>query len=78
MPRENAFVKARRLLGEGRLVVHHVVHDDSVIQATCRGDSGEIYSVGHEPGRWYCDCPSLGRCSHVQALMLVTVRRSER
>ena len=73
--RENYLVKARRLLGEGRLVLQRV--SGSAIQATCRGDSGEVYDVGHEPGQWFCSCPALGRCSHLQALMLVTVRPRE-
>ena len=72
MPRENAALKARRLLTEGRLVVK--IANERVIAATVRGDSGEVYRVGADPGDWYCSCPALSRCSHIQALMLVTLR----
>lgn len=67
--RENAAVKARRLLGEGRLLITRV--DGREVDAICRGDSGEFYSVSHRPGHWACTCPALTRCSHMQALMLV-------
>ena len=43
--REDYAAKARRLLGEARLMVRRV--DGGVIVAECRGDSGEVYSVGH-------------------------------
>jgi uncharacterized Zn finger protein len=69
--RENAMAKARRLLGEGRVIVTAV--DGRNIDAVIRGDSAELYRVSHRSGSWACDCPALGRCSHVQALMLVTV-----
>jgi len=71
MPRENFTAKARRLLAEGRVIVTHV--DGRDVRAVVRGDSAEIYSVTHHAGTWACDCAALGRCSHVQALMLVTV-----
>ena len=68
--RENYYVKAQRLLGEGRLTVRRV--DGQTISASCRGDSGELYNVGHD-GSWYCTCEAKGRCSHMQAAMLVTI-----
>jgi uncharacterized Zn finger protein len=71
MPRENAATKARRLLAEGRLDVRYRQGRD--VRATVRGDSAEVYSVGHEPGRWWCTCPALGACSHLKALQLVVV-----
>ena len=71
MPREDAMTKARRLLGEGRVVITRV--DGRDVAALVRGDSAEIYSVTHHAGIWACDCAALGRCSHVQALMLVTL-----
>jgi uncharacterized Zn finger protein len=71
VPRENAMAKARRLLAEGRLIVTAV--DGRNIDAVVRGDSAELYSVTHRSGSWACDCAALGRCSHVQALMLVTL-----
>lgn len=71
MPREPAAAKARRLLAEGRVIVTHV--DGRDVCAVVRGDSAELHSVTHHAGTWACDCAALGRCSHVQALMLVTV-----
>jgi uncharacterized Zn finger protein len=74
--RENAERKGARLLVSGRLIVTWL--DATEARATCRGDSGEIYLLGYRPGSWYCDCPALGRCSHLVALMRVTVRPSVR
>lgn len=71
MPREGAEQKGRRYLAEGRLVIHAVGHHR--IDAVCRG-GGELYRVGYRRGGWSCDCPALGRCSHLVALMLVCVR----
>ena len=71
MAREDARAKGIRYLTEGRLVVGLV--NGHCIEATCRGDSAEMYVLGHEPGGWHCSCPSLGRCSHLVALMLVTL-----
>jgi len=69
MPRENAEAKGRRYLAEGPLLVRQAgIHG---IQALCRG-GGEFYRVGYHRGGWYC--PDLGRCSHLVALQLVTVR----
>jgi uncharacterized Zn finger protein len=76
MPRESAEVKGRRLLTEGRLIVHRA--DQRVIAATCRGDGGEVYRLGYEPGGWACECPAFGRCSHLVALLLVAVRPGSR
>jgi hypothetical protein len=72
VPREDFRTKAQRLLGEGRLTVQAVTGKE--IRVTCRGDSGEVYRVGYSRGGWSCDCAALGRCSHLQALMLVTIR----
>jgi hypothetical protein len=71
MVRESAFVKARRLLTEARLTVVSISPD--AIAATCRGDSGHVYRCGWKAGRWYCECPAIGSCSHAQALALVTL-----
>jgi hypothetical protein len=75
MTRETVDQKARRYLGEGRLTVTHV--DGDFVTATCRGD-GEVYELGHEPGRgWICSCPVRSdRCCHLDALRRVTVRRT--
>lgn len=69
---ENVAAKGRRLLTEGRLIVEHVSHER--VSASCRGDSGAVYRVGHDGNSWACTCEAKGRCSHLVALMLVTVR----
>jgi uncharacterized Zn finger protein len=69
--RENAAAKARRLLVEGRLAVLHV--GEGQITAAVKGDSGELHRVTYARGRWTCDCPALGPCSHAMAAALVTV-----
>ena len=70
--RENAATKALRLLTEGRLRVTRVRGD--LIVAECRGDSGQVYHLGHDPRnlQWRCTCEARGRCSHLIALQLVT------
>jgi hypothetical protein len=73
MSRETVADKANRYLCESRLTVVSV--DDDRVRATCHGD-GEIYQLGHEPGRgWWCECAARGDCCHLRALRLVTVRR---
>lgn len=73
--------KARRLLIEGRLTVRHVLHledEGYLIVADCKGDSGEVYDLSHNPlakTPWACTCPARTTCSHLKALQLVTVRR---
>jgi uncharacterized Zn finger protein len=68
---EDAASKGRRYLVEGRL---HICHADGRrILARCRGDSGAIYPVGLERDSWFCTCPAKRRCSHMMALMLVTL-----
>jgi uncharacterized Zn finger protein len=74
--KEASFDKGRRYLTSGRLRVVRV--DGDHVAATCRGDNAQVYTCGHEDGSWFCDCPALGRsgpskCSHLTALMLVTV-----
>jgi hypothetical protein len=70
--RESAEQKGRRYAAEGRLVILQV--DARSIRARCRG-AGRIYSPGWtEAGGWHCSCEARTRCSHVRALMLVTVR----
>ena len=75
MSRENADVKARRLLVEARLRIIDADEEGGIVHAECRGDSGAIYHVGYDgERRWHCSCPSFGpRCSHVRSLQLVTV-----
>jgi len=76
MSRENAQAKGRRLLTEGRLRVLRIERSGLIV-AECRGDSGEVYTLGFEPmwGQWRCSCPAKGVCSHLQALMLVVVKQ---
>lgn len=76
--RESAATKARRLLPEGRLMVRRVDPEKGLglVWAQCRGDSGEVYDLGHDPnnGEWRCTCAELkGDCSHILALKLVVV-----
>ena len=68
MSRENAAAKGRRYVGEGRLVVDSVANGE--VRARCRGD-GAVYNLLVREGHWACDCPALGRCSHLIALGLV-------
>ena len=69
LKKEPKRVKAIRLLVTGRLRVWHVSHD--LIQADCRGDSGEIYTLGWRDGLWSCSCPARTDCSHLGALWCV-------
>ncbi len=73
MTRETTAAKARRLLSQGALTVTRVSGD--VVDAVCVGDSA-VYQLGHDPARgWWCSCPArIPRCSHVEALRLVTPR----
>lgn len=67
---ESVEEKGRRLLCEGRLTVETVLATKVV--ASCKGDSGEVYSVGWDRRGWRCTCPARVRCSHLVALQLVT------
>jgi hypothetical protein len=70
--RENAALKARRYLAEGRLQVERVDHDLAV--ARCLGDEGDLDHVRWDQERrsWRCNCPAFSpRCSHVLALARV-------
>jgi uncharacterized Zn finger protein len=73
--RETVQAKALRYLTEGRVVVTGVLGDQ--VTAVCQGETG-AYDLGHAPGRgWWCTCPvRTDKCSHLTALMLVTIRRS--
>lgn len=72
MTRETTGGKARRYLATGRLTVTRV--DGDVADAVIEADTG-TYQLGRDPARgWHCTCPARGRCSHVAALRLVTVR----
>jgi len=69
--RENARAKGLRYLVEHRLTVLRV--DRERVEAECRG-GGAVYRLGWQDGIWRCNCPALGRCSHLHALLAVTVR----
>ena len=71
--RESAFVKARRYLTEGRLLILAVDRDR--ISALCRGD-GQIYNQQMRLGFWSCDCPAVtDQCAHLRALRMVTIAK---
>jgi uncharacterized Zn finger protein len=76
MPRETVAAKATRYLAEGRVTIFHVAGDH--VAAEVAGDTG-TWRCGRNPkrpGGWWCACPAKpGRCAHVAALKLVTVRR---
>jgi hypothetical protein len=67
--RENKRLKAMRLLVTGRLRVLRV--DSNFISAECRGDSGEVYTLGWHEQHWMCSCPARTDCSHLNALWAV-------
>jgi hypothetical protein len=69
--RENAVAKARRL-AEGGVTITGV--DGREVVALVRADSAER----HRDGAWTDDCPARTKCSHVQAVMLVTTPRLHR
>lgn len=77
---ENVAQKGRRMVAEGRIEIVRVDVDGGLVVARCRGDSGEIYDLGFDPRRreWRCTCEARGRCSHLAALQLVTVRSTKR
>jgi uncharacterized Zn finger protein len=71
--KESAHTKARRLLTEGRLRVLSASEDDGYVAAEVRGDSARVYAVSYDEGCWRCDCATIGACSHIKAVQLVTV-----
>ncbi len=76
MTRENAAEKAKRYLGEARVVVTLV--SDREVRARVRGD-GAVYEVTWQGGRWSCDCPALtDQCAHCRAVRMVTAPDLER
>lgn len=71
---ENADNKAQRALTEKRLRILRVDQDSGLIVATCRGDTGAVYSLGYDPGKreFRCTCQASAtfhrRCYHIRAL----------
>jgi hypothetical protein len=68
--KETKAEKTRRLLTSGRLRVYSVSSDH--LEAECRGDSGELYTLGWRDGHWRCSCKARVDCSHLGALWCVT------
>ena len=73
MTRESAREKAKRLLGEGRVIVVSV--EPGLVNASVRSE-GAIYATGWRHGTWFCDCENashtaVASCSHVRALHLI-------
>jgi len=62
--------KVARLLADGRVFIRWSAPEH--ISAVVRGDSG-IWDVRLDNGRWSCPCPARVTCSHMQAVMAVTV-----
>lgn len=75
MPRELVADKAKRYLGEGRVIV--TAAGNGYVTATVRGD-GAIYRTGYRSGAWWCTCPNTHDCSHRRALRLITAPDIER
>jgi hypothetical protein len=80
MPVETKQTKAHRILTEGRLVIDRV-DPGGLVVATCRGMSGEVYTLGWDNrgrGRWGCTCEASREfhrtCSHLTALQLIVAR----
>ena len=73
--RENAALKARRLLVEGRVRILAAHEDHGYLSAQVRGDSARVYVVSYEATTgWTCSCPAISvRCSHVLACQLLVV-----
>ncbi len=68
--RENAAIKARRYLVEGRVIITRVAANR--VDAFIRGD-GAVYAAGYRNGAWNCDCSARSdACSHLRALRLTT------
>jgi hypothetical protein len=68
--KETKAEKTARLLRTGRLRVYSVT--PSEIAAECKGDSGELYTLGWRDGHWRCSCKARVDCSHLNALWAVT------
>jgi hypothetical protein len=64
----------------GRMLTDHCVFVriamPNHVVATIRGDHG-IHSVDLTHGRWTCSCAATGGCSHLAAVMAVTVPTSD-
>jgi uncharacterized Zn finger protein len=68
--RENLDTKTKRLLTESRVFIRWVTPE--LVSAMVHGDHG-VHQVDLQRGRWSCTCQATGTCSHLEAVMLVTV-----
>jgi hypothetical protein len=68
--RENLSAKANRLLTESRVFVKWSTPEN--VCAAVRGDGG-VHDVHLHGGRWSCSCQATTNCSHLEAVMKVTV-----
>ena len=66
--------KVARLLIDGRVFIKWSTPE--IVSAVVRGNSG-IYDVRLDRGRWSCPCPARVTCSHLRAVMRVTVPITE-
>lgn len=66
---EDVYAKARRLLSEGQVRVHRI--DETAVVARVDGDTGSYRVVWDRSGA-SCWCAARGRCSHIEAIRLVT------
>jgi hypothetical protein len=70
MTRPTITEKAQRLLTTGHVFIRWSTPE--VVAAAVRGDTG-VHDVDLHSGRWSCSCAARVTCSHLQAVMLVTV-----
>jgi uncharacterized Zn finger protein len=73
--RENVDTKGRRYLCEGRIFLKEVSR--GLVWARVRG-SDEVYVVKGDRFGWSCSCAARGKCSHLVAVQLVTLRPKKR
>jgi uncharacterized Zn finger protein len=69
VPRELVAEKAKRYLGEGRVIVTAVGPGSAT--ASVRGD-GAVWIVTYSDHEWACTCPNRTTCTHLRAVRLVT------
>ena len=65
--------KANQLLADGRVFIRWSTPE--VVAAVVRGDTG-VHDVDLHSGRWSCSCEARVTCSHLTAVMRVTVPRA--
>jgi len=70
MAQEAVDTKAGHLLVEHRVFIKWSTPEN--VCAAVRGDHG-VHDVHLHAGRWNCSCPARQTCSHLTAVMRVTV-----